>query len=115
VHRFVATPDVEVLFPSISYVDRYKPAVFQVRAASLLTAATPFDVELLLNSGDGKPRSFKMTPTEGVYRATAEALRAKGNPAVRVTLSYPAGSLQGLVPCRRRSNRPRRRRSPPSA
>ncbi len=57
VQRFVAAPQVEVLPPTIAYVDRYQPAEFAVRIVSLLPRKAGYDVVLRRAKGQTKRAS----------------------------------------------------------
>ncbi len=93
VHKFVATPELETIFPTIAFADRYKPAVFQVKTLTLVPTMDEYKIELILGG-----RSYPMTRDGDAYRAIAEALKqAPGPKNLRVTLTYPGGNVQGQL------------------
>jgi hypothetical protein len=98
VTRFVARPELEASLPALTAANMHKPALFQVKAAFVLPAHKPPELELILKGADGKERKHKMELTDGSYRTTAVPIPAPDGPrTVRVTAVYAEGSVTSSV------------------
>jgi uncharacterized protein (TIGR03067 family) len=95
VYRFAAQPDLEVTLPKVNYVDRFKKAEFQVRVLDIIPTNEPCQLELVLDVGSGKPRSFSMVRDNGVYKSSV--IPGVVKPELRITVVYPDGNLQALA------------------
>jgi S1-C subfamily serine protease len=98
VRRFVARPDLDLLAPPLRHPTRHQPALFRVKVVEVLPGADRPALELILDSGDGAPRSHKMERDKDGYRITAPPVPApKGPVPLRISLRYDSGLVQGLV------------------
>lgn len=71
VKRFLAAPEVAVTPPKLDPGGLDKPAEFRAAVTFLLPPAGPPAVELVLDTGDGRPRTVPMEGKDGAYRASA--------------------------------------------
>jgi hypothetical protein len=98
VRRFAARPDLQLIPPRLRHADLHRPALFQVKAVSVLPADDPLTLELTLDAGDGQPRKHKLAPAAGLYRVTAAPVPLPEGPvALSVTLRYAGGLVQGAA------------------
>ena len=95
VRRFIDTPEVEIVAPSIAYADRHRAALFQSRIVMLVPIDPNFDVEMILGSKESGERTFKMKLESETYRTNAKPIDP--DQGVSVTISYRNGSVQGWV------------------
>ncbi len=95
---FLNRPELEFHPPALTRASLGKPTVFRVRATLLLPGAKPPDLELVLDAGGGKERRFPMGREAHSYTAQAvPAPDAGGPPALRLTITYPGGSVSGAT------------------
>lgn len=98
VRRFLAKPDVDVALPAISFENRFKPAEFKVRVAKLVSNGETDDVEVIISLTNGKKREFKMTASDGLFRAKIAVLQPNESPStVGVVFTYESGKLEGTT------------------
>jgi hypothetical protein len=96
--RFLAQPEVIFTLPAVKAANRTATFDFTAKTISLLPAADPPDLELVLGAGPGKERRFPMKLTDGVYTAKAVPFPPReGPPVCRVEVKFDDGSVTGSV------------------
>ena len=65
VSRFVAEPDIQFTPPVFNRTNMHEPVQFRARAVSLLPSAKPLTLQLILSTGKGKERRYKMKLADG--------------------------------------------------
>jgi len=93
--KFLAAPEIAFTPPPVRPDDRGKPAAFGAIVTAILPLETPYEVELVLDSGDGE-RTYTMKRDGLRYIAEAPAFRP-GAPRPRMELVTAEGSIAGPV------------------
>jgi S1-C subfamily serine protease len=101
VKEMLKTPLVMVNPPTLSAETQHQSVPFQVRVVEYdRTGRRPgIEVDLVVQLPEGKERRFKLSEKEGLFRTSIVPVPpAKEPPKLRVTVTYPDGSIQGLTP-----------------
>jgi S1-C subfamily serine protease len=73
VNRFIARPDIQFTPPTVKASNMHEPTLFQARAISLVPTTKVITLKLIVR-GEGRPHTYPMKLTDGVYRATVVPL-----------------------------------------
>jgi hypothetical protein len=96
VSRFLARPDLSFTPPEECRL--HQEVAFQASAVSILPAAAPLELELVVSSAGQKERRYPMKENKGVYEATAVPFpEGKGPLSFPLQVKFDDGTVSGRV------------------
>jgi len=96
IRRFLEKPEVVLSAAPVDPKKRAEPIEFRVAIAAFPPPAKPYDVELIVDWGDG-PKRHAMKAEAGGYAVTAAAFGPEAAIRPRVEIRFPNGGFAGPV------------------
>jgi hypothetical protein len=95
--RFLQAPEIQFTPPALDLKTIERSLEFSAKAVTVLPGSKAPELQLILQAGDERPRSFAMQERQGVYSVTAAPVAARSDTLVEATVQFDPGSVSGLM------------------
>ncbi|MBL7224387.1 MAG: trypsin-like peptidase domain-containing protein [Candidatus Brocadiae bacterium] len=98
VRQFLSRPEIIFTPPVLDHANQHELVEFQAKAVFFSPPKEPLALQMVLDTGAGGPRRYKMATSGGVHRVKTVPIPPRKGPLVlRIEARYPDGHVKGTV------------------